>query len=197
MSSELFYIDNQRVLLYKIINRLYLQNPGEFEVLCGTTLRYENDGNITVEYSDTQNVLKLKLDYGFTDMLSIAQKCEHCPGATYLVANDLNGAYFGSGSASPLHGELESIQAFRFSNVGSSEAKQIRRIEKEISITLTGVVGGLFLEEGRVALHRADSSLNRCPENVGSKEVNHPVSLRVINSRTKEVLAEYSTLLGH
>jgi len=96
--AEKYYIDDNRVLLYKIINWWYDSLVEESQQLCGRTIRCQSNGNIQIEYDADKMRLKLKTRESFADLLSVFKQCEKCWGSSYLTLTWLNKEYFGDGN---------------------------------------------------------------------------------------------------
>ncbi len=151
--SEDYYIDNSRVLLYKLINWWYDCTPEETHLLCGRPVKYQNRENAHVEYHEAENTLKLKVKGGFADLLSILKPCEKCFGPSYLRCTWMNRDYFGNGRPAIVSRELSTITEFIFYDFRKQQAQKIQGIEKDILFVLEGMIGGLL--NGKIALHRA------------------------------------------
>ncbi len=193
--SETYYIDNNRVLLYKIINWWYDCLPEESSQLCGSLIKCQSKGNAQVEYNETEMILKLQIKGGFADLLSAFKKCEQCFGPSYLKCTWLNKKYFGSGEAVIVSNELPAMSAFTIKHIDKKQGRLIRSIEKDIIFELEGVIGGLL--NGKIALHQAGHFIKTCPGDTQSRNDSSPISLKIKNFHTKEVLAKYSAILEH
>ena len=193
--SETYFIDNNRVLLYKIINWWYDCLPEDTTQPCGNLIKYTNEGNAQVEYNELDKILKLKIKGAFTEMLSISKQCEQCFGPSYLQGTWLNQKYFGNIEAVNLRSELTISNAFIINNMDKIQAQLIRDIEKDIIFVAEGIIGGLL--DGKIALHQSGDFFKTCPEVSQNIEDSYPISLKIINSQTKEVLAKYSAIWEH
>lgn len=193
--SETYYIDNNRVLLYKVINWWYDCLPEESNQLCGRCIKWQSKGNAQVEYNETEMILKLQIKGGFADLLSTIKQCELCFDPPYLKCTWLNKKYFGSGKAVIVSNELPAMSAFIIHNVDKKQGRLVRSLEKDIIFELEGVIGGLL--NGKIALHRTGNFIKTCPGTPESRDDSSPISLKIINAHTKEVLAKYSAILGY
>ncbi len=192
--SESYYINNNRVLLYKIINWWNDSLSEESIQFCGRRIKCQNEGETQVEYNQSQMMLKLNIKGGFADLVSIFKQCEQCFGPSYLQCTWLNQKYFGNGEAVIVQDELPAIGALFFNNINKKGWRLIRSIEKNIELVLEGVIGGLLMMNGRIALHQAGSFLKTCPGASQSRYDSFPISLKIINSHTEEVLAKYTAI---
>ena len=189
--SETYSINNNRVLLYKVINWWYDCLPEESSQLCGRLVKCQNKGNAQVEYNETEMILKLQIKGGFADMLSVLKQCEHCFGPSYLQCIWLNPKFFGNGEAVIIQNEFAAINTLFFNNIDQKKFLQIRSIEKDIELILEGLISDLLRENGRIALHQAGNFLKPCPGAAQCRDDSFPISFKIINSHTGEMLAKY------
>lgn len=192
--SESYYINNNHVLLYKIINWWNDRLSEEYIPFCGRPIKCQNEGEVQVEYKESKMMLKLNIKGGFAVLVSIFKQCEQCFGPSYLQCTWLNQKYFGNGEAVIVQDELPAISTLFFKNINKKEWQLFRSIEKDIELVLEGVIGGLQIMIGRIALHQAGNFLKACPGASQSRENSSPISLKVINSQTGEVLANYTAI---
>ena len=193
--AETYFINNHPVLLYKIINCWYDCLPEESGQFCGSLLRCQNEGNAQSEYNEAEMMLKIRIKGGFAGLLSVFKECERCFGPSYLKCTWINEKYFGNGKAAALPNESAAIDTFIVHNIHRIQVRRIQRIEKDIVFELEGLIGGLL--NGKIALHRAGSFIKSCPASSLRREEGFPISLKIINSHTTEVLATYSAIMAH
>jgi len=179
--SETYYIDGNRVLLYKIINWWYDCLPEKSNLLCGNSIKYQNQGESQVEFNETESRLKFQIYKGFAKLLSI--------GPSYLKCTWLNKKYFGNGKAAIVSNTWPSISPFIINNINKRYGRQIQDIQKDIMFELDGVIEGL--QNGKIALDQEGNFLKTCPKASHNNDNAFPVFVRIINSKTEEVLAKY------
>ncbi|GAB6145977.1 hypothetical protein JCM12294_34170 [Desulfocicer niacini] len=189
--TEIYYISNNRVLLYKIINWWYDCLPEESNLICGSIIKCKSKGDTQVVYDETEMKLKLQINGGFAEQVSIFKQCEQCEGPSYLKCTWLNKKYFGNGEAAIISNNLSAINAFILNNIDTRHGRAVQSIEKDIEFELEGSIGGLL--NGRIALHQSGKFIKTCSAAYLGLSDNFPVSLKIINSKTKEVLAIYSS----
>jgi len=188
--EETYRIDNNRVLLYKIINWWYDCLPDECDLFCGKTVECDNRGNAEIEYSAADMTLKLKVKGGFADLFSIFKACKDCYGPSYLECRQLNRKYFGNGKAVGIHAGFRGFNEFVFNAISSSQAQSVRNIKDDIKFVLKGRIGGLV--GGKVALHQAGQFQKACPKDPKNQKAAFPITLKIVNAQTDEILAIYS-----
>ncbi len=184
--AEAYYINNSQVLLYKVINWWYDCLEEESKQLCGTKVRCRNQGNTQVEYNGTTMKLTLRIDGGFAHQLSLFNPLAR---ASYLACTSLNKTYFSRSEAKDISGGLPITGALVIHRVGKTQGMQIQSMQKDIVFELEGIISGLV--NGKIALNHMGEFIKTCPD-AGRKR--SPVSLRIMNFRTKEVLATYAAV---
>jgi hypothetical protein len=187
--TEIYSINNNQVLLYKIINWWYDCLPEESDLLCGSLIKYQNKGNAHVEYNDSEMILKLRIDTGFADQLSVFRACEQCSGPAYFHCTWLNKDYLGNDKTDAVPDKLQALNSFTFQNIGKKQAQRLRDIETDILFEIEGVIFGLM--NGKIALYHGDDFLKTCPDMPQNQEGIYPC-LKIINGNTNEELAKYS-----
>jgi hypothetical protein len=190
--TEIYSIDGNQVLLYKIINWWYDCLPEESDLLCGSLIKCQNKGNAQVEYNQSENILKILITGGFADLLSVFRERGQGFGPAYLHCTWLNKDYMGDDNAAIIPDKLQTLNSFTFQKVGQSQARRIRDIEKDILFELEGVIFGLM--NGKIALYQGDNLLKTCPD--ARQEGIYPC-LKIINGNTNETLAKYSVTFEH
>lgn len=83
----------------------------------------------------------------------------------------------------------------RIKNVNETCGRLIQSIEQDMTFELEGVISGLL--NGKIALHQGESFLKDCPGPIDRRGKNFPISFTIINSLTKEVLAQYTAIWEH
>ncbi len=189
---ETFYINNNSVLLYKVINWWYDSPHEASKQLCGSHMKYQVVDNARVEYNEA-GVLKIRIKGGFTDQLSIFKQCKMCFGPSYLKCTWLNKKYFGNGSAMTISKNFSTESTLVMKGIDKKYGRLMVGIEHDLMFESEGVIGGLL--NGKIALHRAGTFLKKCSPLPDGRGDHYPFSLKVINSRTKEMLAEYTEIL--
>ena len=190
---EDYYIGNNRVLLYKIINWWYDCLPEESNLLCGRVIKCISKDETQVVYDETKMVLKLKINGGFAGQLSIFKQYGQCLGPSYLKCTWLNKKYFDKGEASIISNDLPAISVLIINKVDKNHGRRIQSIEKDIIFELEGTIGGLL--SGRIALHHAGNFIKTCSDASHDRGDNLPISLKIINDNTKEILATYAAIM--
>lgn len=184
--SEIYCIDNQGVLLYKIMNWWYDCQPKDNYLLCGKAITYTNLGNARIEYTQSKLVLKISIQKGLADQLSIFKNCDGCLGPSYLRCIWQNEKYLGKGKAVP----MKNLNQFIFLHIDKIQARILKDIEKEILFVVEGNIMGL-MNDGKIALHNTGDILKRCPNDTDGKGGIFPITVKIKNARTDEIIARY------
>ena len=193
--SEKYYINNNQVLLYKIINWWYDSLPEESYQLCGSLIRCQDKGNIQVEYDVIEMKLMLNAKESFADLLSIFKQCEQCWGPSYLKLTWLNKEYFGDGKFINSTDKHSTVNSYIFANVERTHAQQIQSIVDDIELELEGTIGGLM--NGKIALHHTGKLLKTCQVDSKKQDESFPITLKIVNSQTEVILAKLSVIFDN
>lgn len=188
--SETYYIDDNSVVFYKIINWWYYSLPEESERFCGRPAKCLNQGNAQVEYIEMEKKLILHIKGGFADLFSIFKECEQCVGPSHLNCIRLNKKYFGDAKAAMMSPKSTPLNQFVFEGIKKNHAQYLKKIEKNISFVMEGVILGLV--NGKVALHQSGNFIKECPKDSQNQESDFPIILNIIDTETDEIIATYS-----
>ncbi len=185
--SEKYYIDDQHVfLLYKIINWWYDCQPKDNYLLCGKTIKCTNLGNACIEYTQSKSVLKVSIPKGLADQFSIFKTCNQCFGPSNLRCIWQNKKYLGKGTAAP----TKHLNQFVFLHINKIQARFLKNIEKEIIFVVQGNIRGL-MNDGKIALHNTGTILKRCPGDADNEANIFPITVKIKNTSTNEMIAQY------
>ncbi len=189
---EKYYINNNQVLLYKIINWWYDSLPEESHQLCGYLIRCQDKGNFQIQYDAIEMKLRFNAKESFADLLSIFKQCEQCWGPSYLKLTWLNKEYFGDGQFIASTDKDSTVNSYIFAHIERTHAQQIQSIVDVIGIELEGVICGLM--NSKIALHNAGKLLKTCQAGSEKQDENFPITLKIVNSQTEEILAKLSVI---
>lgn len=184
--SEIYRINNQSILLYKTINWWYDCLADEQYLLCGKTIQCTNNGNALIEYTQSKSTLKISIKKGLADQLSIFKNCDGCLGPSSLHCIWSNKKYFGKGKAAPMN----DLNQFVFFHIDKIQARVLKDIEKDIVFIVEGNIMGL-MNDGKIALHNTGPLLKRCPNDTDDTGDLFPVTVKIINAMTEEIIAKY------
>lgn len=188
--SEKYYINNTRVLLYKIINWWYDSLPEESYLLCGESIKCRSQGNIQVRYDAVEMKIRLYPKESFADSLSVFKQCKQCFGPSYLKLTWLNKQYFGDGKYIASTDSHSNLNSFTFSQVERINAENIQGVVEGIGLELEGVICGLM--DGKIALHHSGELLKTCRVNKEKQDEQFEITLKILNFHTDEILAKFS-----
>ena len=184
---EKYYIDDQNVfLLYKIVNWWYDCQPKDNYLLCGKPIKCSNLGNACIKYTQSKSALKISIQKGLADQLSIFKTCDQCFGPSYLRCIWQNEKYFGKGTAVP----TKNLNQFIFLHINKIQARILKNIEKKIGFVVQGNIRGL-MNDGKIALHNTRATFKRCPGDVDDKRGIFPITVKIKNTSTNELIAQY------
>jgi len=186
LCAEIYDIDHQPAVFYKIINWWYDCLPEECDWLCGKTVTYTYLENVRIGYDEVRMTLRLRMDDGFADQLSLFKPGKPCAGPSQLQCTRLNGKYFGKGRAA----RVSDWNGFVFDNIAKAQARLLESMRKDISLVLEGKIGGLQ-NDGKIALHPADTFLRNCPRVSEDPSIGYPIRLNIVHAGTNEKMATY------
>lgn len=185
--SEKYCIDDQNVfLLYKLINWWYDCQPEDNYLLCGKTITCINRGNACIAYTRSRSALTISIQTGLADYLSILKTCNACVGPSYLRCTWQSEKYLGKGRALP----TKNLNQFTFRHINKVQARILKGMEKKIAFVVQGKIVGL-MNSGKIALHNSDDLLKRCPINAKEKDRIDPITVKLKNTSTNEMIAQY------
>ncbi len=192
VSSEKYFINNNGVLLYKIINWWYDSLPEESHLLCGNHIKCRAKGNIQIDYNTIEMKIRLYTKESFSDLLSVSKQCDQCWGPSYLKLIWLNIKYFGDGRYIISTDKYSTLNSYLFGQIERTNASKIQSVVNDIGLELEGVICGLM--NGKIALHHSGKLLKTCLADKQKQEENFPVSLKILNFQTKEILVKFSVI---
>lgn len=195
--SEACHVNNNNILLYKIINWWNDSPPEEDTLPCGDPIKCQNIGNTQVAYSAAEMMLNLQIIGEFGELISVFKQCEQCSGPSYFKCTWLNTQFFGNVETTTSPIISRDIKILSFQGISPQQAHHLKNIEKDLAFVVEGVIGGLLLLDGRIALHQSGKFLKICPKSSQSQKESFPISLKIINSRTQEEIAKYQVIFDH
>lgn len=187
--AETYFIGDQPVLLYKVINWWYDSLPAESGALCGKPIQCRNEGNAGIEYDALKKEVTINIRGGLAGMLLTFKACGDCYGPSRFHCTWLNRNMFKGGDATVVVVDSTVIQGFSFSPVEREQAGIIQTMADDLRFELEGVIGGLA--DGRVALHASAGLLKHCSAASDDQANFYPISLRIMNSKNNDVIAEF------
>ena len=190
--DEKYYLDGTQTLLYKTINWWYDCLPRNSDLLCGKPIRCENRGNVQITYNESDRVLKFTIKNGLSDLFSVLKSCEKCVGPSYLSCGWSDKKYFGDATAA----DIAHLNQFVFCPVDQMHALRLKRMENNIIAIVEGKIAGL-MENGKIALHSGGNLMKRCKENSHDEMERFPISVKIINGPSKELMAHYQAVWAH
>jgi hypothetical protein len=151
-------------------------------------------GNVSIETQSTAEATVLRINGKFADMLLPFKQYDVPFRPSRFRCSRLNEKYFGTGIAEGIYPPDNGIYELRIGSVSEDRTHHLKRLEKDIGVVMKGVVGGL--SNGRIALHKAGLMRKDCgPGNeLSNNESNFPIKLMIVNTRTNEIMVEYTAV---
>ena len=190
-SSDEYYIDGQLTLLYKVVNWWYDCLSNECNMFCGHAIKCTNQGNARVEYNEATKILRVNVEHGFADMLSVFKNCDRRFGLSHLDCTWYNPKYFEGVKPAP----VSNLSQYVFHGIYKKQAQAIRSMRNDLLFVVEGSIGGLS-KDGTVSLYQSGAFLKKCPQKADDKGNNFPIIVKIMNAKTNEMLAQYMAVWG-
>lgn len=188
--TEAYYINGNRVLLYKVINWWYDCLPQESFDLCGYPIVYRNDGNVRVQYHLPTKELILTVTNGFAQMISLFNSEGQKKASRLINCIQLNERTFGEIKTEAFGGRFDISGQLVMQGIEKETAALFCQMEDGLRFEIKGRIAGLM--NGRIALHPDGEFIKSCYgplQNPGEKV---SVNLLVHNADADELLASFS-----
>ena len=187
-SREDYFIEDEWVLLYKVVNWWYTCLEPDSQWLCGQSIRFESHGEIQVSGNCQDSKMDLILPKDCADQLSIFT---NPMGKTYFKLTWQHPDYFPVIKGVTLSPKLSSLDQLSVTGISKEDRPQIRSLIPLLGIQIQGKIRGLV--NNRIALHPVDSTaknqIRSCPKPEDSTPF--PVSLFIVHTPSGETLARY------
>lgn len=177
--SDLYYLDKNEVLLYKILNWWGIESHEESTEFCFNNIKVRSNKTLQISYDTQLKILKIDSKKKFAHLLSVFEN-KH----VYLKNEYINSNYFEKVKA----GNIQKINTIRLKNVTENEYKKIKKNQKNLAFELEGKVAGLLSGSGKLSLHRKGDFLRSCPN---KEKETFDIVFKIVNIKTKEILAQY------
>ncbi|RXJ89015.1 hypothetical protein CRV01_10360 [Arcobacter sp. CECT 8983] len=178
--SDLYYLEKNEVLLYKILNWWSTKSQENSIEFCFNNLRVRSNKTLNLNYDKQTKILKIYLKEKFADLISVFENKN-----TYLKTDYINRSYFKNLKSE----NIKRIDMISLNNISFSEYKKIKSMKKSIAFELEGKVAGLLAYTGKLSFHKAGDFLRTCPNNSNEK---FDISFKLLNINTKEILIKYT-----
>ena len=185
-SGENYFIEDEKVLLYKVVNWWYTCLEPDAQWLCGQSLRFESHGDIRSAASGRDGKLLLTLPGNCAGQLSLFKKSKNRPFFK-LMWQDPD--YFPGDMTLPR--ELYALDRLPVIVTSEEDRRIIRDLAPRLGIKIEGRIRGLV--NNRIALHPVDSATENqirfCPE--PENGLPFPILLTFIHTPSGKALARY------
>ena len=191
--DEKCYLDNNYVLLYKIINWWNDCTPDDEYLLCNNQLKCELYNSTNIKYDDENQLLIFNSKYYIEELISIFSECENCKSHLFKCTY-INNEYFGNIKAESARIIDSTINSITINNVSKNQVNRLLKQVKFIKIEIEGKVGGLLLGSGRIALHQRGNFLKKCPTQVQNHSNTSEISITVKNMEDNDIIVKFETI---
>lgn len=194
--AETCYLEDDYVLLYKIINWWNDSEPGDDTFICSNHLRCELLGMSKLRYDSVVGSLTIRSNYQIEELLSIFKECKECKGPSHFICTYLNEKYFGTIAAKNIPPIYSTINSISIKGIANRQALQLIENEQKIGIEIKGIIGGLLLENGKIAFHQAGNFLKACPQSAKNQTDQAQTFITIKNFDKDEILARYKMVIN-
>ena len=189
---EKYYIDNEPVLLYKIINWWHDCISNNCSRFCDRRVKYVNNGTVHIKYNRSNSVLTLKFTEPFADLLIPLKQNDRDFGPSRFKCTWLNKLYLGSPTPDDINNISFLHHEIIFHSVDFRQANLLKKSESNIGIVIEGAIGGLH--ESKIMLYQTGEISRYCQSTQNNDKHHSPIFLQIINFKTKETLAVYEAV---
>lgn len=188
-ASFAYTIDDQPVLLYKIIQWWYDAPTSEIPWACGRALSCRTTDPIQITYTLNDRRLTLRFGAGFAELVSAGAPEAGIP-AMALRATWLDTNYFHAVTARLYPDPANALGRLSVEGVAPELADRLAAMANRLEVVLSGPVCGLV--DGRIALSHGQGLLKGCPASASPATASRPVTLTLRNRYTNTVLAIFA-----
>ena len=190
MKSTEYYLDDKRVLLYKILNHWNLADSYDYEEPCGRDIKAKLNSGIDLHYDKKKQKVTIDFDNSFAKLLSVVKECDDCKGYDGFKNVWFNSSYFQDINSTIKINKKQEIGAIIIYGISPSEFDRLDAEKDKLELRLEGKVFGLFLRSNKIALHRFGVFLREC-----GNIKDFPFVIEIINKANKEILIKYNAIL--
>ncbi len=177
--SDLYYLDENEVLLYKILNWWSIEDNKKSTEFCFNNIKVRSNKTLNLAYNKKTKILKIYLKEDFADLISIFDNKN-----TNLKNEYINKKYFKNLKAQ----SIKKINNITLKNISAGEYKRINKIKNNIAFELEGKVAGLLAYNGKISFDKSGDFLRPCPQKPNEK---FDIIFKILNMKTKEILVKY------
>jgi len=177
--SDLYYLDENEVLLYKILNWWSIEDNKKSTEFCFNNIKVRSNKTLNLAYNKKTKILKIYLKEDFADLISIFDNKN-----TNLKNEYINKKYFKNLKAQ----SIKKINNITLKNISAGEYKRINKIKNNIAFELEGKVAGLLAYNGKISFDKSGDFLRQCPQKPNEK---FDIIFKILNMKTKEILVKY------
>ncbi len=183
-----YYINDTRLLLYKILNRWNVTELDSFSSPCNKKVSAKLSRGITINYNKKHQTITLHFKRTFAKLLGIFNE-NNMVNKTSLGARKFNLVEFNNNlfqtiSSTVLPNTNNEIGSIILYNIPPKVFKKFSQYE--LTIILEGHIAGLFEKSSKIALHTHGELFRECKQ-----RKSYPVSLRIQNKDSQETLLHY------
>ncbi|WP_164970279.1 hypothetical protein [Halarcobacter ebronensis] len=177
--SDIYYLENNEVLLYKILNWWSNESHENSTEFCFNNLKVRSNKSLNLNYDKKTKILKIYLEEEFADLIYIFENKND-----YLKNVYINKNYFKNSKVR----SIRKINTISLENISLNQYEKIKKIKNTLAFELEGKIAGLLSFSGKVSFHKNGDFLRPCPQNQNEK---FDIVFKILNLKTDEILVEY------
>ncbi len=177
--SDIYYLENNEVLLYKILNWWSTKAHENSTEFCFNSIKVRSNKALNLKYDKKSKILEIDSKEKFADLISVFENKN-----SYLKNEYINKNYFKNLKAK----SIQEINTISLKNISFSEYEKIKKIQNNLAFELEGKIAGLLAFSGKISFYRSGEFLRSCPQKTDEK---FDIIFKILNIKTKEILVKY------
>jgi len=182
-----YYIDDKRILLYKILNRWNISEIKDYNDPCGRNIKAKLSNGIGLLYKKELKSVTISFKNEFAKLLAPFSEDENTKNKKLFQLKWFNTIYLKNPISKIEPSSTNGISKIVLKNISYIEFQKLQAIKNNIEIELEGIIYGVFNKSSKLALNSSGRFFRKC-ENI--KE--YGVVLKIKNKNSNELLVEYS-----
>lgn len=185
-AQDSYYLEDQRVLLYKIINWSYDAPTDELQKLCGDAVLCQSEGSVQLHYHDDQKNITIHPPDGFGTLLAIAPEEKKYRAFGDIYPLDV----FANTTVLLTHSETPSSSSWSIliENVTGDGTRYLESLKAELVFQIHGKISGW--RSGKVALTPSEENFHTC-NGLGVEASLFTPILKVLNEKSGQIVMEF------
>jgi len=182
-----YYIDDKRILLYKILNRWNISEIKDYNDPCGRNIKAKLSNGIGLSYKKELKSVTISFKNEFAKLLAPFSEDENTKNKKFFQLKWFNTIYLKNPISKIEPSSTNGISKIVLKNISYIEFQKLQAIKNNIEIELEGIIYGVFNKSSKLALNSSGRFFRKC-ENIKK----YGAVLKIKNKNSNELLVEYS-----